>query len=321
MINHILVPLDGSMLAECVLPHVMAMASVMNSRVTLTQVVQHLHNGWEIPIVDPIDWHLRKHESENYIERIASRLQASNLNVERTILVGNPAECIIEYARNNQVDLIALSTHGHSGLSKWNVSSVVQKIMWRSNKSTLLVRAYKSTGAEAPAIRYKRIFAGLDCSARGEYILPLAVILAKNHQSQLILATAIQKPQAVHRFPLSNEDKQLMEHIIEKNHNAASHYFDQLRAQFSSKGMKLKTDIVVGDNAIETLHDLVEQNNADLVMLVAHGHSGGRRWPYGSVTNSFISYGNTPLMIMQDLTDAEIQHTHAEQAVREVTGH
>lgn len=321
MLNHILVPLDGSMLAECVLPHVLAIAPVTNAHITLAHVMEHLHKEGETSVVDPMDWHLRKHESEMYLEKVAAHLRASGLNVKHAILEGNPAECIIEFAHNKNVDLIALSTHGHSGLSKWNVSSVVQKIMLRSYKSTLLVRAYKSTEADAPGIRYKRLFVGLDCSTRAEYILPLAVNLAQFYKSQLILGTAIQKPQAFHRFPLSEEEVRLVDQIIEKNHHAVSHYFDQIHAQFAQKGLELNTNIVVGDNAIASLHDMVEEHEADLVMLVAHGHSGGRRWPYGSVTNNFIAYGNTPLMIMQDLSDDEIQHVQAELAVKEHKGH
>ncbi len=321
MINHILVPLDNSILAECVLPHVMAIAPVMNARVTLLHVMEHPRNGNGTSAVDPVDWHLRKHKSERYLEQIAERLQNSGLNVEYTILEGNPAQSIIEFARNNHVDLITLSTHGNSGLSGWNVSSVVQKILLRSYKSTLLVRAYKPTVADSSEVHYKRLFIGLDCSARSEYILPVAMKLAQFHKSELMLGTVIQKPQTIQRFPVSDKDSKLINQIVEKNQQSASHYLNQLLTQFSLEGLDLKTDIVVGDNAIAVLHDMVEEINADLVLLVAHGHSGDRRWPYGSVTSSFIAYGNTPLMIMQDFSEDEIQHTHAEMAVKEGKGH
>ena len=321
MINHILVPLDSSALAECVLPHVLAIAPVMNARVTLSHVMEHPKNGNGSPAVDPVDWHLRKHKSEKYLEQISERLQNAGLNIEHVILEGNPAVSIIEFARNNDVDLIALSTHGHSGLSGWNVSSVVQKILLRSYKSTLLVRAYKPTVATSTGIHYKRLFIGLDCSTRAEYILPMAMKLAQAHKSELMLGTVIQKPQAIHRFPLSEKDSRLMDQIVLKNQQAASHYFDQLLKQYSWEGLELKKDIVVGDNEIADLHDMVDEINADLVMLVAHGHSGERRWPYGSVTTSFIAYGNTPLIIMQDLAENEIQRTHAELAMKEGKGH
>ncbi|MCI0552339.1 MAG: universal stress protein [Anaerolineae bacterium] len=321
MINHILVPLDNSTLAECVLPHILAIAPVLNARVTLLHVMEHPHNGNGTPGVDPVDWHLRKHKSERYLEQIAERLQISGLSIEYSLLEGSPAQSIIEFARNNNVDLITLSTHGNSGLSGWNVSSVVQKILLRSYKSTLLVRAYKPITTDSSEVRYKRLFIGLDCSTRAEYVLPVAMRLAQAHKSELMLGTVIQKPQTIDRFPLSEKDSKLISPIVDKNQQAASHYFDQLLTQFSLEGLELKTDIVVGDNVVAVLHDMVEEINADLVMLVAHGHSGERRWPYGSVTSSFIAYGNTPLMIMQDLSEDEIQHTHAELAVKEGKGH
>jgi len=92
-------------------------------------------------------------------------------------------------------------------------------------------------------------------------------------------------------------------------------------AQFSVKELKITTHVSTGENVISALHDLVEEANADLVMLAAHGSSGERRWPYGSVTTSFIAYGNTSLMIMQDLQEAEIHQTRAEIAIRESQGH
>ena len=132
MINHILVPLDGSTLAECVLPHVSAIAPVTHARITLLHVLQQAQNGGT-PAVDPVEWHLQKQHAEKYLEGISNRLsEAGLLGVESVILEGNPAGSVIDFARSNNVDLIALSTHGHSGLSGWNVSGVVQKILLRS---------------------------------------------------------------------------------------------------------------------------------------------------------------------------------------------
>ena len=320
MISHILVPLDSSTLAECVLPHVMAVGLVMNARVTLLHVLEHPRNGNGSLGVDPVDWHLRKHKSERYLEQVAERLQNSGLNTEYSIVEGSPAQSIIDFARNNNVDLIILSTHGGSGLSGWNISSVVQKILLRSYKSILLVRAYQPTATDTTKVHYKRLFIGLDASTRAEYVLPVAMKVAQAHNSEIRLGTVIQKPQTIDRFPPSEEDSKLIEEIVERNHRAVTHYFDQLLIQYSLEGLELKKDIVVGEDAITILHDMVEEINADLVMLVAHGHSGERRWPYGSVASSFIAYGNTPLMIMQDLSENEIPQTHAELAVKEGKG-
>jgi nucleotide-binding universal stress UspA family protein len=321
MINHILVPLDGSTLAECVLPHVAAIAPVTHARVTLLHVLQQPQNEGGSP-VDPVEWHLQKQNAEKYLEGIANRLsEVGILGVEPVILEGNPAGSVIDFARSNNVDLIALSTHGHSGLSGWNVSGVVQKILLRSYKSTLLVRAYVASSAETTKIRYKRLFVGMDCSARSEYVLPFAINLAQFYESQLILETVIEKPRIINRMPVSQEISELSNQFVEINQQAALNYFNQLLAQFSTQDLKIKTHISVGDNAIGVLHDMAEESNADLVLLVAHGESGERRWPYGSVTTSFIAYGNTSLLIMQDLPDSEIHQTRAERATQESKGH
>ena len=141
LINHILVPLDGSTLAECVLPHVIAIAPITHARVTLVRVMEPLQNDRGSRPVDPIEWHLQKQNSEKYLEQIAGQLKASGiLGVEQAVLEGSPANSVVDFARGNNVDLIVLSTHGQSGLSGWNVSSVVQKILLRSYKSILLVR-------------------------------------------------------------------------------------------------------------------------------------------------------------------------------------
>ncbi len=322
MLNHILVPLDGSTLAECVLPHVTAIAPVTHARITLLHVLQQTQNGGGTPAVDPVDWHLKKQNAEKYLEGIVNRFsEAGILGVEPVILEGSPAGSVIDFARGNNVDLIALSTHGHSGLSGWNVSGIVQKILLRSYKSTLLVRAYMPSSTGTTKIRYKRLFVGMDCSARSEYVLPLAINLAQFYKSQLILETVIERPRTINRMPVSPEFEELSNRFVEQNQQAASHYFKQLLAQFSTKTLKIKTHISVGNNAIAVLHDMAEESNADMVLLAAHGETGERRWPYGSVTTSFIAYGNTSLLIMQDLPEGEIHATRAELAIRESKGH
>lgn len=315
MLNHLLVPLDGSPLAECVLPHVIAVAPVSNARVTLLHVMQQ-SQGSGTPAVDPIEWHLQKQNSEKYLDQIVSQLNNSGVpGVERVILEGNPANTVIDFARSNNVDLIVLSTHGQSGLSGWNVSSVVQKIMLRAYKSVLLVRAYVPSSGAVTKVRYKRLFVGMDGSPRSEFVLPFAIGLAQHHKSQLVLETVIEKPQSINRFPLSREDEELVNNFVEKNQQAASRYLEQLVQQFTQKDVELQAHVSIGENTIAVLHDLAEESNADLVLLAAHGSSGEKRWPYGSVATSFIAYGNTSLLILQDLPEAEIHQTRAEIAM------
>jgi len=318
VINHILVPLDGSALAECVLPHIDAIAPVTNARITVIHVLEHPDANSSLPI-DPVGWHMQKQESQSYLDKMVERLQKAGLSAEYVVLEGKPAESIIEFAHANGVDLIALSTHGRTGLSGWSVSSVVQKVLLRSYRSILLVRAYQAEpGTE---VQYHRIFIGSDGSARAEFLLPVAISLAQYHKAQLTIGTVIERPQIIQRFPLAEKDVKLIRQLTEKNEKIVSHYHAQLVTQLSLKGLQVNNTVSVADHTIGALHDMVNEVGADLVMLVAHGDTGERRWPYGSIATSFIAYGNAPLLIMQDLTEQEVLPTPAEQAVREPKGH
>lgn len=319
MINHILVPLDGSSLAECVLAHVVAIAPVTNAHVTLIHVLEHADNRNGNAPIDPMGWHMQKQELQTYLEQTAARLQKSGLDTSQILLEGKSAETIIEYAHLNNVDLIALSTHGRTGLSGWNVSSVVQKVLLRSYRSILLARAYACTRGEE--VLYKRLFIASDGSPRAEFMLPMAINLAQFYKSEVILGTVVQKPQIIQRMPLSEEDAKLINQLTEKNQEIASHYHEQITTQLSLKGIGVRSNVVVADHAVSALHDMAEDTKADLVILVAHGESGERRWPYGSIATSFIAHGNTPLLIMQDLSEHDVVPTPAEQAIQAARGH
>jgi nucleotide-binding universal stress UspA family protein len=320
MNHHLLVPLDGSSLAECVLPHVIAVAPALDARVTLLQVLETPHAESQGQAIDPLDWHLRKREARAYLDSIVSLLKVKGVEAVPVVLEGPPAESVIEYAGASDISLIVLSTHGRSGLSEWNVSSIVQKIIARSYKSSLLVRAGRPIHTDQTS-PYRNFFIGLDGSARAEYILPLALSLARHHGARLVLGMAIRKPEILQRFPPTPDDLDLVNRLADRNHREATRYFKKLQAQLEVQGIVPHTRLVVSENPTLALHDMVEAENTDLVMLVAHGRTGEIRWPYGSVTTSFIAHSSASLLIMQDFSENEAREVHSAVASREVGGH
>lgn len=321
MFDHLLVPLDGSPLAECVLPYVLGVAKAFGARTTLLQVLEQPHTVEGTRAVDPLDWHLTKAEAEAYLNRVARRLQEAGLEVRHDCIEGQAAERIIEFAHRHGVTLIAMSSHGRSGLSGWNVSSVVQKIMLRAHISTLLVRAYHAVDSELSVLRYRRLLVALDCSHRAECVLPLVTRLASFHEAELLLAHVVRRPEMPRRAPLASEDVELADRVVTRNKQEALRYLKHLRSRLGSEVSEIQHRLLVGDNAAATLHDLVEREATELVVMSAHGHSGGTRWPYGSVAVSFIAYGHTPLLIVQDLSPDEVECSYAEIAAREHKGH
>jgi nucleotide-binding universal stress UspA family protein len=318
MFDHILVPLDGSSLAECVLPHVVAVAQAFGAQVTLLSVLERDGTAGRVRSVDPLGWHIRKAEAEASLEGVRTRLQEVGLRAQSALLEGQAAERIIEFAYENSVDLIILSSHGRSGLSGWNVSSIVLKIILRAYLPILIVRAYQPVTSGLEDLRYRRLLVPLDCSRRAECVLPLSTALARYHEADLLAAHVVVRPQMPRWSPPTQEDVELANRIVERNRLEATRYLKQLQSRLD---VHVRTSVLLSDHTAETLHDLVEQASADLVILSAHGYSGGTKWPYGSLVVNFIGYGTTPLMIVQDLSPDEVEHTRAEMLARECKGH
>ena len=318
MFEHLLIPLDGSPLAECVLPHGLAVARANGARVTLLQVVEQAEPAGRTRAIDPLEWHYSEAEAGAYLQDVAERLRVAGFPTTQVLLQGDPAERVIEYAQAEHADLILLSSHGRSGLSGWNVSSVVQKILARASISILLVPAYCATATEMTAQRYERILVPLDGSQRAECVLPVLGTLATQHGSKVLLAHVVRRPELPRRAPPSREDQELADALTERNRLEAGRYLEDLRSRLS---LPTEVRLLVEDHVAIMLQQLAMDEKVDLVLLSAHGYSGGTRWPYGSLTTSFITYGNKPLLIVQDLPRQAIEPTAAELAAKEYGRH
>jgi len=318
MFEHLLIPLDGSSLAECVLPHVLAMAKALNARVTLLQVVEQGPSGGRTRVIDPLEWQYSEAEAGAYLQGVAGRLRPAGVTAAQVLLQGDPAERVVDYAKTEHVDLVVLSSHGRSGLSGWNVSSVVQKILARAHTSILLIPAYHPAAAEVVALRYERLLVPLDGSQRAECVLPLVGALAAQHHSHILLAHVVRKPELPRRAPPSREDQELADALTERNRQEASRYLEDLRARLS---LPAEVRLPIEEHVAAALQQLAQEEKIDLVLLSAHGHSGGTRWPYGSLPTSFILYGDKPLVIVQDLPRQAFEPTAAELAAREFGRH
>jgi nucleotide-binding universal stress UspA family protein len=317
MFKTILVPLDGSRLAEVVLPHAKALAYAFDANLTLVRVVESPGDGDTQP-VDPLQWQISKREVEAYLEETAGALRNSGLKVDSLILEGEPAGQIVEYADNKEIDLILLSSHGRSGLSRWNISSITRKIIQNAKRSTMIVRAYESPETSLEDFHYKRLLVPLDGSVRAEYALPIANSIARHHDSEILWAHVVYKPEMPRRKPLSDEDIQLIDRFIERNRQEARLYLDQIKCQMD---IECETRLIISENVENTIHELVETEQIDLVVVSAHGYSGNRRHPFGNVTTNFIEYGSFPLLIVQDFPAEEVERTRAELATEQRKGH
>lgn len=137
--KHILVTLDGSDLAERIIETALAFAAGYNSRVTFLQVTAAGDSGLSGGASTATDDERSGSGSEAYLEEIISRYENRGLEMDAIIVRGSVADSILTYAAENNVDLIAMSTHGRSGLRKLVFGSVTEKIMCDSGCAMLIV--------------------------------------------------------------------------------------------------------------------------------------------------------------------------------------
>jgi len=137
MFKKILVPLDGSKLAEKILPRVEKLAGQGQAEVHFIRVVVSYR-------IDPKE---EKEERENlmqeawtYLEKIVSRLRKKRVKAYAKVIYGTDAVQICDFARKNKFDLIAMATHGRSGISRWALGSVADKVLSCSVVPVMLIR-------------------------------------------------------------------------------------------------------------------------------------------------------------------------------------
>ena len=267
MFDPVLVPLDGSLLAECVLPHVVAIARAFEAKVILLRVLEKNRANGSVQLFDLLNWQIKKTEAKLYLEKVSERLLKSQLRVETTVLEGLVAESITEFAQSQGAKLIILSSHGRSGLSQWGISSITQKIIFSAPASVLIIRAHQTADSGSIDRQYTRMMVPLDGSLRAENVLPMVTLLARFHQSQIHIVHVVKTPEIARQMPLTREEVELSDRIVTRNREEAIRYLDQISQHSPLDAIDVQTRLLTSDNAAAALHELAEKENIDIVAL------------------------------------------------------
>jgi nucleotide-binding universal stress UspA family protein len=357
MFNRILVPLDGSALAERAIPHAEQFARIFGSTIILLQVLDPTSYHENPNPVDPLSWQIRKAEADMYMNGMAARLRANlrdeifapadrieetrKIDVEYAIREGKTAENIVNFAHSENIDLLVICTHGSGGLSRWNISSVTQKVINLIYLPVLIVRAYHQPGPDPSRIHYRRILLPIDSSRRAECALPAGIALAHGEtpipseaeahvlssqaampptalfKTKLVLAAVIKPPEIPIPEPHPIEIKQLAEQLFDVSRYAVSNYLNELKERLP---VECETCVLENNSVSAAIHELADhEEDIDLVVLCAHGYTGQSTWPYGSVARNYMEHGTKPVLVIQDVVRSQVQPTAAEIAA-EKTG-
>ena len=296
MYEKILVSLDGSQLSECVLPCARTFAATLKIPVELLHVIEPetlmpsvvVQHGRYVDVFTG-----EKESGGDYLKKIATSFAEPSL-VNCCVEVGNSAEVIVDRAAANSTTLIAMTTHGRSGINRWLLGSIADKVLHAASNPLLLVRATaESKKTDTPPL--KRIMVPLDGSPLAEMVLPHAAELARKMGLEIVLTRVFGVP-----TPVFAEDYgPYVEELWEQVEKEAQEYLDEKARQLQAQGLTNVSALSVAGFAAEKIIEMARQRSDTLIAMSTHGRSGVNRWVMGSVTDRVVRHSGDPVLIIR----------------------
>ena len=277
--RRILVPPDGSELAERALPPAIAFSEAMSSQIIFFRAVDKSF----LPS-DPYLYQrmIDRHESEVafYLRSLQSRSLFSAIDTKSVTASGPPAESIINYAQENEADLIVISSHGRSGIGRWVYGSVANKVLHGATCDVLLIHPQ----VDIESFSCKRILVPLDGSSLAEQALQPALELAEAVSAELILLRAVILP-LVPIEPVPGWPG--MAAVMDTAGHEARKYLLNVKNALNKSSAPSMVEVVPGPTA-SAIIDYADGAEIDLIVMSSRGLSGIGRWVFGSVTEKVL---------------------------------
>jgi len=295
----VLACLNGSELGEDVVPHALAVARAFEVPVTLLRVLECPAAGTAPS--DPMEWEIRRSEAREHLDRIVQGKRGAYDALDAELVEGHAAEQICRWVQHHDVGVTVLSSHGASGATQWSLASTARKLVDRVPGSFMLIPATADRIADDVA-GYRSILVPMDGSARAESVLPVVARLATTGGAEVVLGHVVPVPELTEIGPLDSEAIELRERLVDRNERVACAYLDRLRSQLAASGITVRTIILRAPDVRSRLARLIVDENADLVVLSAHGRRGRADVPFGSVVEYLLAHARTPLLILREDT-------------------
>lgn len=284
MFKNILVPLDGSALSERALAPVFTLAEQAGSQVLLmrTPVVEvamvptvEFFGNYSLRGLDQAVEKARL-EAREYLDGLQRTRPRPKITVLGEVVDGDPAEAILQTAAARQADLIVMSTHGYSGVTRWIMGSVTERVLAHAPCPVLVIRS------DAPL---KKMLIPLDGSELAEAALAPALQVAGAFGAAVTLLRVVKEIPTRHVEELDTVEHGLGLRVQDELADEAQAYLAEVVKR--RPGQALATAVRSGP-APSTILNFVETQGVDVVAMATHGRTGAQRWVYGSVTEKVL---------------------------------
>jgi nucleotide-binding universal stress UspA family protein len=296
MYTRLLITLDGSKVAEQVLPYARFLAKALKIPVELLGVVDP---ETLVAFANPAQGrHLDTLVAETmsrsaiYLETTARSFQGAQ--VKSSVATGKPEDEVIEKAAADKNTLIVMATHGRSGIQRWLLGSVADKVLHGATNHLLLVRASEQGKTDGEAI-LKTVIVPLDGSALAEQALPYIVDLAQKMQLQVVLVRAYALSPAISAEDYGYYSAELLDHL----ESEARDYLQGKVNEIKQRGITNVTSVVNTGYGGEEIITLARNTPDNLIAMCTHGRSGMKRFVLGSVTERVVRHSGDPVLIVR----------------------
>ena len=299
MYSRMLIPLDGSKTAEKVLPYARSLAKKLKIPVELMAVIDIAEMAMHVSPERAryLDTLVQEgiRSSQDYLKNIAGGF--SGLTVTCTVDKGRAEDAIIEGAAKTKDTLIAMATHGRSGMKRWMLGSVAEKVLRGASNPLLLIRAEENAPTEGDAA-VKSVIVPLDGSDLAESVLPMIIELAKTLKLEVVLFRAYNIPANTYA---GVEDYYAVnyEQIRAEIKTEAQGYLEKKVEELKRKGVESVSYVLPEGYAADEIIALGRKTPDNLIAMCTHGRTGVKRWVLGSVTEKVVRHSGDPVLILR----------------------
>lgn len=306
--RHILVPLDGSELAEKALKSAaqiaVAMAQQAGEGPAVRLVLLRVASPMAILAADPLLYdemiHMGVDEAQAYLNLAATTLSVAPAVIETVAVTGSPADAIVHYAEDNNVDLIVMSSHGRTGSSRWVYGSVAEKVMHHAPCATAIIRAHVAV----QMFQNHKLLVPLDGSELAERALGPAFALAGAVHSNIVLLRVVpgREPLAESMTPVGDRIEEAMNAAGAQEQAEAEAYLQRIYNAHDNQHLFFDVQRTDGDVA-DAIVSYADAQHVDLIVMSSHGRSGIGRWLHGSVAEKVLRGANCATVIIRGQLD------------------
>jgi nucleotide-binding universal stress UspA family protein len=297
----ILVPLDGSPLAEQTIPLALEIARVARSKLRLVLVHPLLPPPFyeeSAQLYVTVDLAMRK-SARDYLRGLAARLrEQSGLQISSVILDGPTEEALARYVHDIGADLVAMTTHGRGGIRGAWLGSVADRLVRRLDVPVLVTRAREGAGTLSLPPKIRQILVPLDGSALAEAALAPAAAIAELFEAELVLVQIVPPLTAGSLLPV-NFAAGYDRDAVALQRKQAQEYLEDLSEDLRKRGTRVRTTVSVAPNVGEALIGLAHPQRLDLVAIATHGRSRVQRLMLGSVADKLIRGAEPPVLVVR----------------------